>query len=1317
MWNRFRFKMGVIGVGNPHTQLTPKLTRLAGTTAECSFSWRIPVTRLCAAVAAFVFLLVSTSAAFAQVATSSLRGTIRDPSGALVPGATITLTDKANGSNLQVTANAAGEYTFIQIPPAGYTITVTAKGFADQKKFAELLVNQPATIDFVMSVQAASEVVNVSAEAQVLNTTDASLGDSMGNTLIQALPSETRNVPDLLSLQAGVLYLPSTPGGPGASEMNPMGDSRSGAVNGVRSDQGNVTIDGVDDNDQVFGYAFTGVLRETQDSIDEFRVATSNTNADEGRSAGAQSSLITKSGSNQFHGAAYEYNRPTLTVSNNYFNKQSELSGSQANIPPKLIRNIFGADVGGPILKSKLFFFGNYEATRQAENAEEIRTVATSSYLAGNLTYLGDVGKSVVPVTLTSSQIATLDAGCVGQGAGQGCSNAQYAPGPGPNPYALAYFKSEPAANGSLEGDTYNTGSYAFSSPNPLSLNTSIARLDYTPTEKQRIFVRGGLQKDTTEGVEQFPGQGPSDYFEDNTRGIVAGDTWSVSPSLVNDLRYGFIRQGYSDRGVGTGDYVDFRFMSTASAETRTTLSWAPVNNIVDNLNWNHGNHDFQFGANWRLIHQNRISDAVSFNGASSNPYWLGGNPPDPNAILGLPPVDGGFTNSYVIAYANLVGTIPSVTNQYNYQLTSPTSGTLLADGAALTRKFRANEFEYYVQDAWKPRPNLTITFGIRHTLLQTPYETQGQEVTPTIDTHTWYEQREAAAQHSEIYEPLLKFAPAGNYYGKPGFYPMSKDNIAPRFAIAYAPSSKTTIRLGAGIYYDHFGESLVNIFDQNGSFGLSGSVTNAAGNYSTEDSPRFTARQTLPFTNGAGASPQTYPYAPASDAVQGFAITWGLDSRIKTPYTEAFNLSFQHQFPKGFTLETDYVGTMGRHLLQSLDIAEPVDYVDPQGGGDYYTAGSKLSHDVDLDGGGCHCIYDSNGYPIGNTQYVTPIKYFEDVFPWMANYDYSGESATQAIMNNEWAPYRSNLGATTALADLDFYGPASTGFGFYPAPANWRPHFWQRQFSSLYALSSMGMSYYNALQINLRHPISHGADINVSYTYSRSIDEGSDAERSIEFSTSTALSSIINTWKPQLNRSVSDFDTTQLLTADGFYNLPFGRGRQYLANDNKVADVFLGGWQLTGLSRTTSGLPFTLFEPGWTTDWQQEGFGVVTGKVKLRRHFDSGGVPQFFDDPGAINRGVNTGSPVRLPYPGETGERNNFRGDGYFDIDAGLNKSWSLSEYGALKFDWEVYNATNTVRFDPVSIGSQLTSGSLGIASSLLTTPRRMEFALRYDF
>ena len=1232
---------------------------------------------------AVVFLLVAFAAiSFSQNANTSLRGSIKDSSGAVLPNAKVTITDDTNGHTLSVVSNSAGDYQFTQIPPAKYTITVTAAGFGNQTKTAELLVNQPASIDFTMTVQASQEIVNVSAEAQTINTTDASLGNAMNNTLIQALPSETRNVPDLLSLQPGVLYLPTTQ------------DSRTGAVNGGRADQGNVTLDGIDDNDQVNGFAFTGVLRETQDSIEEFRVTTANANSDEGRSSGAQVSMVTKSGTNKFHGAAYYFYRPTNTVANDWFNKQAEINSGLPNVPGKFLRNIFGGDLGGPILKDKLFFFGNYEGQRVAENAQVNQTTPFASYQAGELIYPNSSGGTTV---LTPAQVATLDAGC------QVCNTASYPHGPGPNPNALAYFNTLPTANGSTLGDGYNSGSYSFSSPNPMRLNTTIGRIDWVPSAKQRIFVRGNLQKDITGGTEQFPGQGPSYVLEDNTKGITAGDTWTITPTMVNDIRYGYIRQGFSNRGLQTADYVHFRFLATEQAETSTSIVSVPVNNIVDNFSWTKGRHNLQFGGNWRLVHQNNSTNASSYNIGSSNPYWLGGVAPD------YGDVSNGFGNSYLIAYANLVGTVPDVTDNYNYKITSPTSATVLADGVPLAKRFVANEFEYYLQDSWRATPNLTLTFGLRHTLLQTPHETTGQQIAPTIDTNTWYMQRGASAGQGQIYEPDLEFSPSGPYYNKPGYWPKNRHDFAPRVAFAYSPNPNTSIRGGFGLYFDHYGEALVNIFSQQGSFGLSSSVTNPASKYQTETAPRFVDAATLPFNNGTPPATETYPYTPADGNA---LITNGLDSVIKTPYSEAFNLSVQHEFKGGFTLEVAYVGRLGRHLLQNVDLAEPTDFFDPAGGGDYFTAGTKLSQAVD----------QNAADPLAH---VGKIQYFEDMFPWMANFDYPGESATQAIYSDEWATSRANLGATTALIDLDFYcgtsfqNPYTGDYPSYPCPPGFQSRFWQYQFASLFALSSVGSSYYNAGQVTLRHPMTHGLQFDVSYTLAHSIDMGSDTEAN-GFGTSLPVglfSIIYNTWKSQLNRGPSDFDVRQLVTVDYVYQLPFGKGKEVLGSAGPVTNALIGGWQISGILRSTSGLPFTLFEPGYTTNWEYGSAAVTTAKVKMDRHFDSAGNPQFFADPDAINNGVTTGSPVRFPYPGEAGERNNFRGDGYFDLDSGLGKTWTLGEYGALKFAWEVYNVTNTVRFDPAFIGSGLTGGNLGVATSLLTTPRRMQFSLRYQF
>ena len=1255
-------------------------------------------------ISAFAVVLVFslfTIAVFAQNATTSLRGVVKDPTGAMVPGATITLNNGATGQTLKATSGAGGEYQLLQIPPATYTIVVAASGFGNQSKTAELLVNQPATVNFTLAVNANTEVVNVSEAAQTLNTTDASLGGSADNATIQALPSETRNVPDLLSLQPGVLYLPTI-----------STDSRNGAVNGGRSDQGNVTLDGVDDNDQVNGFAFTGVLRETQDAVEEFRVATGNTNADAGRSSGAQISLVTKSGTNKYHGAAYEYFRPTNTVSNDFFNKQAQLGEGFANRPPKEIRNIFGADAGGPIVKNKLFFFANYEGERIAESAVVVQTTPTAAYQAGNLSYAGDNAAGLDPATqvLNPAAFATLDAGVC-----QVCNGANgspYTAGPGGNPNALAYFNQMPAANGMTEGDGLNTGSYTFASPNPVSENTTIVKLDYVPNSKHRIFGRGNLQKDTTFGVIQFPGQPPSFKLVDNTKGMTFGDTWTINANLVNDIRYGYIRQGNGNYGVGSGDYVDFRFMSSPTAETRTTIASVPVNNIIDNLNWTKGKHNIQFGVNWRLIHQNRHSDALSFNEANSNPFWFADSPPDPSSLNPTPgsfptagcnpgttpacyePVDGGFGNSYEIAYDNLVGAIPEVTDVSNYELTSATSGTLLGDGAFLDRHFKANEYEGYVQDAWRPQPNLTITFGLRYSNLQTPYETHGQEVAPTIDTDAWYKMRESAALQGQIYEPNLTFAPAGKFYGKPGLYAKSKDNFAPRLAIAYAPNNKTSIRAGAGIYYDHFGQGLINVYDQNASFGLSNSVTNPADSEFIETAPRFLGRNVLPFNNGPVPTQLTYPYTPDNNAATGFAITSGIDNKIKTPYSETFDFSVQRELPGGFTLETNYVGRLGRHLLQSLDLAEPVDFVDTQGGGDYFTAAALLSKAT-----------DQNGDNPSAT--VQPIPYFEDIFPFMAGIDFTGESATQAIYTNEWARNRAGEGETNSIADIDF-------FCAYGCPTGYQSKFWQNQFASLYALATVGMSYYNAAQITLHHPVSHGLQFDINYTFSKSIDFGSDAERA---GPNGGASAILNTWNPALNRAVSDFDTTHLLTVNYVDQLPFGKGKPFLANAGPVMNALIGGWQLSGIIRFSSGLPFSLAEPGFTTDWDDPSFAVATTNLKAKRTFNSAFDPQYFANANAINDGVLNGTPVRLPYPGEAGERNKYRGDGYFGFDSGLAKSWKIATNGTLKFSWEVYNVTNAVRFDPFSIDGQLTSGELGVASAELSSPRRMQFSLRYDF
>jgi hypothetical protein len=1237
-----------------------------------------------------IFTLLSAAAVtLAQSSTSSLRGDVRDPSGAAVVGAQVDLKNPATGFSSSRTTDSAGAYRFLGVPAGTYTVSVTANGFAAQFAIVELLVNQPFTKAFSLSVETLRTVVQVSGDAQGLNLVDASMGDAVNSATIQSLPMEGRNVPGLLSLQSGVLYL---------GEANDQShDSRSGTSSGSRSDQGNITLDGVDNNDQARGYAFTAVLRSTLDSVQEFRVTTDAFGADSGRSSGAQVSLVTKSGTNSLHGSLYEYNRSSLGEANDWFNKQAELSNGLPNGPGKLIRNTFGASLGGPIKKDKAFLFANYEGQRTAENQQQTLTVPTPLMRAGNIQYL--TPNQGGPVLLDSGQIAAMDPNCFAQ-----CNRPW---GPGVDPNVLAVLNLYPAPNGLSAGDGLNTASYVWPAPNPASLNTYIARFDFIPSHRNWFFIRGNLQNDKTSAVPQFPRQPASSTDTDNSKGFALGDTWDASFNFIQNLHYGFTRQGYASRGIGQGSYVNFYNISPLYAETRTTLVDIPVHNIVDDVTLTHRAHTIQFGANYRLILDHRRSDAFSYSYGYTNAYALAqagiantGQSFDP-AAFGHPAVAGSFADSYNFAMGNLAGLLDLVTTQSNYQIApGGNTASLLPTGAILDREFKNNEFEYYLQDSWRLQRRLTLTFGLRHTLLQTPYEIHGQQAQPTINIDQWFRTRAQQATLGNSVQPDLTFAPSGQARGLQAYWPMEKGNIAPRIAVAFSPgvaqgflhklfgaAEESSIRAGYGIYYDHYGEGIVNLFDQYGAFGLSESITNPTNLLTPATSPRFTGIHDLPDITGKPSSSITYPaLAPNDPLWTGFEIAHGLDDRMKTPYSQVINFSIQRELHRAFALEIAYIGRFGRHQLQQIDLAQPLDLVDPKSGQDYFSAATQLSKQK----------YAGVGS-------APTIPYFENMFPDAAG---DGQSATQNIYNL-WLPGNE----TGSLYMLDIL--CAPGCGGTPN------RFWPRQYASMYAWSSIGSSSYNAGQVTLRRSLNQGVQMELSYTFSKSIDMGSDSERTM-FSSSTGTSAgssfgaILNAWNPRLNRAVSDFDVHHLVSGNWVAELPLGKGKTLLGGANRVVNGAVGNWQFSGLVRWTSGLPFSVISgAGWGTDWDEQSNMVQTGPIQTGTHIDHGQAQVFANPAQALNN-------MRNPYPGEAGQRNNFRGDGYFGADARLSKAWKTNERNSIRFAWEVFNLSNSVRFDVnplTSLQNMTTSGEFGVYDATLTKPRVQQFSLRYLF
>jgi hypothetical protein len=306
------------------------------------------------------------------------------------------------------------------------------------------------------------------------------------------------------------------------------------------------------------------------------------------------------------------------------------------------------------------------------------------------------------------------------------------------------------------------------------------------------------------------------------------------------------------------------------------------------------------------------------------------------------------------------------------------------------------------------------------------------------------------------------------------------------------------------------------------------------------------------------------------------------------------------------------------------------------------------------------------------------------------------------------------NLGNETfalSVADLSCF-PACA-YSTTTTPGN--PFtFYNPQYSSLYGWASIGVSSYNAGQVTVRHRMSHGLQFDFNYTYSKSIDWGSDAERFSSFAGQGTSQPIVNTWFPRQMSAVSDYDTTHAFNANWVYQLPFGKGKAFASEASRFLDALIGGWQFSGLFRATSGLPFNVINGlgNWATNWNVVGMAVQIAPAHTGLFHSAAGAPQVFADP--LNVAQND---YRLAYPGESGMRNHLRGQGYFGIDVGLAKTFEVTERQNVKFSWEIFNVTNSVRFDPASVIGALNSSSFGEYSNTLTKARVMQFALRYSF
>ncbi len=959
-------------------------------------------------VSAFLFLAVAGSFSGFSQSTTLLRGTITDPQGAVIADAKVTLSSANTGFNRSVLTGANGEYQFLQLTPGTYTVLAEAPGFsALTRTDVQLLVNTPTTLDLRMELGKTTETVNVAAEASTINTVDASVGNAFSELQVRELPLETRNVVQLLSLQPGV--------------------TTNGEVLGARRDENNITLDGVDVNDNQnaglvsqntttgttyqgvngnnynVNSGFNSVLPIPLDSVQEFRVTVGGQGADQGRSSGGQVVLVTKSGTNQLHGSLYEYNRNTATSANTWFNNQSGVPVQQ------LVRNQFGASIGGPIKKDRLFYFVNWEQRVDASSVAQVRAVPSETLKQG-----------ILQAQLTDGSVQTIGPSQL----------PQIDPlGIGLNTAYQKILNQYPAGNDPAFGQDggLNFSGYRFNAPDHLNDMALVAKLDYKLDDagKHTLSLRGTLGDNTIDQIlAQFPGQAPASIERDNNKGVSARYTAILSPTLINSFTYGLTRLDENLSGVsGTG----FQFEPTAlsslenwSARARGRVN--PLNNFVDDATWTKGKHTITMGANIRLNQNNTSTFTNAFPlyayGATeliglgedidtSVQNYLVGKLNNPNLQLANPTA---VTN----ASATLLGILNDVFVTYQYKR----NGELLPQGTPQARSFVEHAYAGYIGDAWRVSRELTLNFGLRYENFRPPYEANGLQVDTTVPLNQYLAERNGLQSQgvpaNQMPDFTLSYALNGPVNGKSSWWSPDNANFAPRFGLAYAPTDRGGLigklfgktgafRVGGALAYDQFGNDLVVNYDQYGSLGLS-NPTNFPDSYSFSTSPRFTG--TYPALPAAPAG--GFPYTPpAIAAITGTFL--GISPDLKTPYSIILNADYSRELPGKITMEVGYVGRLSRRLLMQGDVYTPLEnYKDPGSGVTWQQNAQMVYNLANTLAKGAGVPYNNAAALVAqevmnNPGLVPNLPFVNNVWPGYKNFYFPGQCVGELFLQRVW--------------------------------------------------------------------------------------------------------------------------------------------------------------------------------------------------------------------------------------------------------------------------------------------------------------------------
>ncbi len=1266
--------------------------------------------------------------------TSAVTGTVTDNTGAIIPGASVKLIDTKTSKELETTANDQGVYRFNQVAPGdGYSLVFANPGFQTLTiTEVRLGVGQTETHNATLTAGQITEQVTVTSGGEAtLNTTDASIGNVIEERRLRELPIQIRNSPAaLIGLQPGVV----------GNNLGTATANRVGSVTGSRADQGNITVDGIDANDQATGQFASTVGNAPIDSIQEFRTVSTNPNAAEGRSSGGQVELITKSGTNDFHGNARWYNRTSATAANNFFNNSAGVFGPNetavlqgravAGAPrvprPKLIRNQFGGSIGGPIVKDKLFFFFDFEGRKDIQEVSYLRIVPTNNFRAGQIGYINNgAGCSAASRQntqpgcisfLTAAQAAALDP-----------------LGIGPNAAFLSFINGRyPTVNDPTAGNGVNTGGFRFNAPSNRTDKTFVTRIDWNATDRQKLFGRFNIarrqQTDTVNTVAaQFPGDPEAGQIVVRDYSWVVGHTWTVNANIVNQLTVGVSRSGllfpndheptfpneYGASSATGGTFGGTNLgLSTPFPDFSDQDRFVQTPTIRDDLTWTMGSHTIAFGGSFKPIKS--VSGLVNdFNfisiGLGGNLSGLDAAQRPANILAGTSP-----TSTYDSAFAFLLGRFGSVSTNFVYDV----NGVASAPGSGKTRDFRYNEYELYFQDNWKARNDLTLTAGVRWQYYPAPYEADGFQACNDIDFRqlTSIRFRNAGQgligfDQSLAAEPLTRYDLCGRANNARAYYEPDLNNFAPRLSFAWNPSfkdgilgsilgdRKTVIRGGGSVQYDRTAGALTFIQDQLSYLFDNSKATNFG---SLATSPRFTAINVLPVINTPPSV--TRPVTPFVDAGFPFGnaegqFNYAIDQQFKTPYSLQYSFGFQRELPGNFLLEMSYVGRQGRQLFSQADAGQILDYRDPASGQTLLAAFNAVQAQIIA------------GVASAN---LTPQPFIENqlsnAIPNFYGLGQTCGTVGNALLGIPVASSCTRLFAGIASRNLIAIGDVSDSFQALYAFGLVNPNVGlPAQFSSNVFITNLASSTYNGMLVSLRRRFSNGLQFDVNYTWSHAIDNQSSIANTVVGGLICDLRNL------RVCRGNSDFDIRHLFNANWIYELPFGRGRSFMSDSGGVVDAIVGGWSFTGIFVARSGLPFSTTTGSFPVGFSFNSPAVIDGDAtalegQVNVNPTSGAI-QFFPNVATAR------AQLRNPIGGEIGARNTFRGPGFWNVDLAILKNFRLpwSENHRLQLRAEMYNAFNHTNFGLPN--ANFASGAFGNITATANAAREMQFAIRYEF